>query len=177
MVKWIGRALAAAAVLLVVDAARSAAPPALDPKALAGVYKRQFENGDVSGRKYASEDILEIVPTGPDAAYFREHLEFFNGHICAINGIAHRAGDELIYRSREPPPAYAGAPACVMHIRREGQTVFAGDMDGGCAAYCGARGSLKNSAFPLKARRPIRYAARLRASRQFRAALAEDAGS
>jgi len=28
---------------------------------IAGVYKHRFENGDISGNKYESEDVLEIV--------------------------------------------------------------------------------------------------------------------
>jgi hypothetical protein len=170
MLKSIHAGLVAAALLLLADAAASA-----PPSSLAGVYKHRFENGDVTGRKYMSEDILEIVPVGPDAMYFREHRNFFNGHTCGINGIAHSQAGEFVYRSRDPAPAYAGGPTCVIHLRREGPVVYAGDVDGGCAAFCGARGSLRGSSFPFSARRPIRYLPRLKASREFKAAIAEDA--
>ena len=59
---------------------------AINIDALAGVYKRTFESGNIDGGKYQSENILEIVKVSPSAAYVRTHLEFFNGHVCNIWG-------------------------------------------------------------------------------------------
>ena len=73
------RALGAVLAAVVVAGSALAAVPSL-PEALAGVYKTHFKNGLVSGETYVSEDILEIAPTGPGAAYVRTHLEFYNGH-------------------------------------------------------------------------------------------------
>ncbi len=39
------------------------------------------------GENYWSDDVVEIVPVGPDAAYVRLELDFFNGHMCWITGI------------------------------------------------------------------------------------------
>src|SRR5262245_36685250 len=55
---------------------------------VAGVYKTQFQNGDIDGDKYQSEDVLEVVPVDDQAAYVRMDLEFFNGHSGRIYGIA-----------------------------------------------------------------------------------------
>ena len=38
---------------------------AINIDALAGVYKRTFENGNIDGGKYQSENILEIVKVSP----------------------------------------------------------------------------------------------------------------
>jgi hypothetical protein len=55
---------------------------------IAGVYKERFRNEIVSGEKSASENILEVVPVDDAHAYVRMHLEFYNGHLGAIYGIA-----------------------------------------------------------------------------------------
>jgi hypothetical protein len=69
-------------------------PPDLD--ALAGVHKNSFENGTAYGDQYRSEDILELVRITPTSAYVRLHLEFFNGHMCDIWGVAEVEGDALV---------------------------------------------------------------------------------
>ena len=143
------------------------------PESFAGVYKDRFENGLVSGETYQSEDILEIVPTGPDAAYVRTSLEFYNGHQCSLSGIAHTEGADLVYR--EPAAKQIGDTRCVLHVARKGADVVLSDEDGSCKVYCGARGSLSGDSFRASSRRPIRYMVRLKASRQFREAVAEDA--
>jgi hypothetical protein len=143
------------------------------PEALAGVYKTRFNNGLVTGEKFVSEDILEIVPTAPAAAYVRLHLEFYNGHECALSGIVHVEGPDLVYR--EPPADKAGDRVCVLHVSRKSGKVALSDEGGSCQAYCGARGSLSNDSVPLSSRRTIRYMARLKASSEFKEALAEDA--
>jgi hypothetical protein len=161
------------AVGAVLAAGAAMAAGASLPEALAGVYKSRFNNGLVTGEKYVSEDILEIVPTAPAAAYVRLHLEFYNGHECALSGIAHAEGPDLVYR--EPPASKAGDRACVLHVSRNAGKVVLSDEEGSCQGYCGARGSLSNDSFPLSSRRPIRYMARLKASSEFKEALAEDA--
>lgn len=166
------RALGAVLAAVVVAGSALAAVPSL-PEALAGVYKTHFKNGLVSGETYVSEDILEIAPTGPGAAYVRTHLEFYNGHECALSGIAHVEGADLVYR--EPPAGKVGDRSCVLHVSRKGSKVVLSDEDGSCQAYCGARGSLSEDSFPLSSRRAIRYLPRLKASSEFKEALDEDA--
>ena len=145
------------------------------PESIAGVYKTRFKNGLVTGETYQSEDVLEIVPTGRDAAYVRAHLDFYNGHQCGIYGIAHLAGRELVYR--EPAAKKIGDRQCVLHLGARGDKVVLSDEGGSCEAYCGARGSLSNDSFPISTRRTIRYMARLKASQEYKAALAEDAAN
>jgi hypothetical protein len=61
----------------------------LDPAhALAGRYYRQFPDALVGGEKYTGEDVVEIVPVAAGAAYVRLHLDYYNGHTCALSGIA-----------------------------------------------------------------------------------------
>ncbi len=146
---------------------------ALLPASLAGVYKTRFKNGLVTGESYQSEDILEIVPTGPRAAYVRTHLDFYNGHQCGIYGIAHLEGADLVYR--EPAAKQIGDRRCVLHVTQKGAKVVLSDEGGSCMGYCGARGSLSDDSFPVSSRRPIRYMPRLKGSQEFKEALAEDA--
>jgi hypothetical protein len=87
------------AVACVVAAAPAVAAD-IDIDKIAGVYKKQFRNGNISGDKYDSEDILEIVKTSPSTAYVKTHLEFFNGHVCNIYGVADVKGSALVYSDR-----------------------------------------------------------------------------
>lgn len=168
--RLIPQCLAAAVALLALGAA---SPAPLDPAKLAGVYTVDFTNGLVTGETYRSENLLEIVPTAPGAAYVHTELEFYNGHSCALWGVAHVEGTELVYRSRQEPLTPGDAP-CVLHVFTKGGKVMLDDQ-GTCQAWCGARGTLSGIDFPLSKRRPIRYMASLKASREYAEALAEDA--
>lgn len=163
--------LSAAALALLVLGAASPAP--IDLARLAGVYKVGFTNSLVTGETYRSENILEIVETGPGAAYIRTELEFFNGHSCSLWGIGHVEGAALVYRSKQEPYT-PGDPPCVLRVFTKGGKVILDD-DGTCQAWCGARGTLSGIDFPLSKRRPIRYMASLKASREYAQAVAEDA--
>jgi hypothetical protein len=135
------------------------------------VYKRRFPNATVDGDRYESEDVLEIVRLDADSAYVRSRLEFYNGHSCASWFVARVEGDALVYR--EPnPPAHRGQ--CVLTIRRDGEVMRFGDESGACTReFCGARGSYNRRKLPVSSQRPIRYMARLLASRQYAEAMAE----
>ena len=89
----------AATLLAAVSTLALAADVSID--ALAGDYKKTFPNGTIDGNKYQSEDILEIVKVSPTAAYVRTHLEFFNGHVCNIWGVAKVEGDALVYHGEK----------------------------------------------------------------------------
>ncbi len=165
--------LAALLTLAVAGAALAADASLL--QSLAGVYKVRFKNGLVTGETYKSEDVLEIVPTAPRTAYVRAHLDFYNGHQCGIYGIAHVEGADLVYR--EPAGKVPADLRCVLHVTRKGARVVLSDEGGSCKSYCGARGSLADDSFPVSSRRTIRYMERLKASREFRDAVAEDTGA
>jgi hypothetical protein len=148
------QAWAAAALIawLGLRAPASAGDTSID--ALAGVYKKQFKNGNISGDKYDSEDILEIVKVTPGTAYVKTHLEFFNGHVCNIQGIADLDGAALVYHG---PNNIEGKP-CELSIKIVGSKVTLNDKDGRCAiGTCGNRGMYNHTAFELKRRRTIRY--------------------
>jgi hypothetical protein len=156
-----------AAALVLTAATKSTTDPA---HALAGRYYRQFPDGLVSGEKYTGEDVAEIVPVGPAEAYVRIHLDYYNGHSCSIFGVAHSEGPALVYKASRPQ--YDGRN-CVLALRREGQSLSIDDAGGSCSSNCGARGTLSNVAIPYSSKRPIRYMARLKSSREYREALAE----
>ena len=146
-----------------------AATAHLSLDSIAGVYKHRFENSNVEGGKYQSEDVLEIVKVRPDQAYIRAHLEFYNGHQCAVHGIANVEGDALVYRTRR-----YNDQMCVLKLRRTGDRVVFGDKNSACHdEFCGMRGMFDGQGFPLSSRRPIRYMKRLVSSREYGEALAE----
>jgi hypothetical protein len=154
-------------------AAPALAADSLDLAKIAGVYKRGFQNADVSGRQYRSEDVVEIVPLDRTSAYVRVRLNFFNGHLCAIYGVAHPEAGALVYR---PPPEPGRAGRCALGIRVDRRQLSFDDPDGACReSWCGVRGGFAHATLPAASRRPIRYMARLRASREFRHAIAEAA--
>ena len=123
---------------------------------MAGAYRTHFENED-EGKKYWSENLLELVKVSPSAAYFRTSLSYANGHSCNLWGVAKLEENELVYRTLndldEP---------CVFKIANTGKSLKLSDEkgeDGGrCAATsCGARGSYNDIEFPLEKKRPIKY--------------------
>jgi len=141
---------------------------------LKGVYKVRFRNGDVSGDEYMSENILEIAPYKAGSAYFRVHLEFYNGHMCALYGIARALGDRLTYSVSTGEPARV----CRVEIAHVDGKVTLRDTAPGlpCKAFCGARGSMQ-AEWPYAARRRIKYMKALLNSREHLEAVAafEDA--
>ena len=48
----------------------------VDVGKIEGVYRRAFRNGDISGAKFTSTDVLEILAVGKGRAYFRAELNF-----------------------------------------------------------------------------------------------------
>lgn len=133
---------------------------------LAGRYYRQFPDALVGGGKYEGEDIVEIVPVGPASAYVRLHLDYYNGHVCALSGIANASGDTLTFDDNEPLSGH-----CILRVRRTGSQLHLDDSGGSCSAYCGVRGTLSDVSLPYSSKRPIRYLTRLRNSAQYRQAM------
>lgn len=169
-----GRRLSALAVLtFLAGFSALAADAPLDIASVAGVYKHSFENGNVEGDKYRSEDILELVQVSPKTAYFRTHLEFYNGHECTLYGVAEVEGNALVYH--DPETDYQGKH-CVLRIEKgpAGLTFREADPSWPCKNLdCGARGSFDGETFATKERRTIRYMPRLLASTQYREAMDE----
>ena len=156
--------LAAAAGLVV------AAAPSLQPAQVAGAYHRHVSGAFMNGKEYGAEDVLEIVPVSPTTAYVRTLLNFGNGHVCSMYGVFDAVGADLVYRD---PTRVEGEAPCVLKLRVRGPRLEFDDGQETCRGDCGARGSWGGEGFPLTARRPIAYMSRLRASRQYRDAVAE----
>ena len=174
----ISRALASiGAVLAITPALEAHAAPAHGlPALMSGVYKTRFQNGLIDGEKYASEDILEIVPYRDNAAYFRVHLEFYNGHECNISGIAEVAIDRLVYRGPTDPEN----GQCRLTLRPSSNGIHLYEAENGACrnGTCGARGGYGFKAngsadFTLSSRRRIRYLSRLLASSEYAQAVKE----
>ncbi len=162
---------------LLADSDRPLAQPAPihswapDLDKVAGVYKHRFVNGDVSGNRFTSEDVFELVKLSPRTAYFRIHAEFYNGHMCALWGVADLEPDALTYHGQ---PNFEGHP-CVLKFSVNKDGVITNDVGGFCRLEsCGARGgygygNAVSSSF--KARRSIRYLPRILQSWQYAAAV------
>lgn len=159
-------------------AAQDAAAPQDLMREMAGVYKHRFTNGIVVPGKddetYQAEDVVEIVPFDNEHIYVRARLNFYNGHTCAIAAMARHEDGAFVYREREA--LAPGLPACVMKVGVvKGQLTITDREPGSgrtCEQHCGARGTM-NYTIGMDKRRPIRYMERLKASRQYKAAVAE----
>jgi len=125
---------------------------------LEGVYKFQFANRIVTGEKYQSEDIIEIVKYSDDAIYFRVKLNFENEHRCNIYGIAKYDNGSFIYREKS---SGLSQQVCTLKISTENNYLKLSDLNGDsgstCISYCSARGSLSGYQTSLERKRKIRY--------------------
>ena len=161
----LGAALAAAAAL-------GAARPQ-GPLSWAGAYVDEFENVLVGGETYDAQNIMEIVQLSPTTAYLSLSLEFYNGHQCALSGVAEVEGQSLVYRGVE---ADAEGRRCVLALRKVGKRLVLSDETGACTNLtCGARGGYDGVDFAAKDRRPIADLPELLASSEYAAAVAEHA--
>lgn len=156
-------------VLLVLLSCKAFAQSA-DFASLQGVYKNKFIGQYISGEKYESEDVLELVTLTPSETYVRIHLEFDNGHTCDLWGVAEKNGESLLYRGRL---SYGERP-CELSLQNDGQAITLEDRDGICrASSCGSRGAYSGAGFDIRKRRAIKYMDRLISSWQYKAALEE----
>ena len=149
-----------------------AASPPLPVDALAGRYSHHFTEGAVGGAEYPVDDIVEAVPVDGSHAFVRVHLNFYNGHECALSGVAEARDDALVYT--EPAGlATDGLPRCILALHRSGPRLVWTDAGGTCHKYCGSRGGFGGAGLLWSSKRPIAYLARLKASREYRYALTD----
>jgi hypothetical protein len=135
-----------------------------------GVYKHRFQNGLVSGEKYLSEDVVEIVRYDDSRIYVRAELQFFNGHECSISGIARYDGGKFVYDA----PAEPDLPACHFQVGVDGKAIRFADPEGACRpSRCGARGGLDGYTIARDSKRKIRYMDRLKNSTEYKQAVGE----
>jgi hypothetical protein len=162
-------AFAATSLVIVAQAPKASSESAAFLARVAGVYKEQFQNAFVSGEKYQSEDVLEVVPVDEHAAYVRMDLEFANGHSGRIYGVATYGRNSLTYDNGK-----SGDEHCVVEYVWSTDMVLTKanyEKTPGCSFYHGARGSLDGAKFSVKKRRAIGYMQRLKDSREFNEAI------
>lgn len=136
-----------------------------------GVYKEHFQNGLIDGTGYTSEDILELVRVTDDTLYFRTHLEFYNGHICEIYGLARYSQAGTFVHNE--PPLLEEDPPCQLQIQVTDKDITFVDPDGTCnPGHCGMRGSLSKEGFARTTRRTIRYMTILKNSQEYKESVA-----
>lgn len=151
-------------------------PPSTLINELQGVYKHRFQNGTINGKKYQSEDIVEIVPFDVTSIYIRTHIEFFNGHLCVLSGIAKYENGVFVYHSSEK--AYSTNLYCSLKVSQDQKNINLTDYDevnqvSTCSYFCGVRGTFNNYSISKSSKRNIRYLDRLKASMQYKLAVEE----
>jgi hypothetical protein len=165
------RRLASLLLAALAPALALAAEAPVDIGKIEGVYRRSFPNGDISGAKFTSTDVLEILAVEKGRAYFRTELNFFNGHLCSLAGIAEVEKAALVYRDDSGGPDHT----CVLRLVPGGGHIRFEDVGGLCAKEsCGARGWYNQSSFKTAARRRIADPARLKASAEYKEAVEAD---
>ena len=152
--------------------ASASAAPSSSVIALAGRYSHHFREGQVNGPDYFTDDVAEIVPLDPTHAYVRLALSFYNGHTCSLAGVARAEGDTLVYHA-PASDTFGGSVPCRLVIRRDGSKLSWSDGENSCKAHCGERGSLMRGSLLWSNHRSITYMIRLKASSDYRAAMAE----
>lgn len=109
------------------------------------------------------DDVLEIVPYGDKAAYFRVSIVRDNGHTCKLYGIADQQGDNLTYKQDK----------CILSISYSNNgSVTLHDADFECKYIsCGMRASYDDLTFSSDKKKQIKYLMRLKKSPEYRAAI------
>jgi hypothetical protein len=159
-----GSARLAALLALFAAGTATGAGAAFTTAELAGRYTHSFRNGLVSGESFTTTDTLVIVPTDARHAMFDINLNFFNGHVCSLSGIARLEGQRLVYREAARLPE---DPPCVLRFWRQGARLRWTADNNSCRTYCGARGSFTDGGMAWSSRRPLSRATRARLLREF----------
>ena len=143
----------------------------VDVGRLEGIYRKRMPNGDSAGATYTTTDVLRLVRLDQGAAYFDIALNFFNGHVCSLAGIAEVETGALVHRDDSGGPDHV----CVLRLVPGGGRIRFEDVGGLCAKEsCGARGWYNESSFKTAARRRIADPARLKASAEYKEAVEAD---
>lgn len=158
---------------LVIAGLVASSPVDVTPAAISGVYNARHEAYMADGQRYAAEDILEIVKVSDTTAYFRLHLEFNNGHMCDLSGVGDFIAEAMVYRG----PLNSRGDPCNLSFSANAEGIVLTDANSACRDIsCGARGGYghgQEASFKFSQRRPIRYLARLKASKEYAGALRE----
>ena len=120
----------------------------LDIGRLEGVYRKRMPNGDSAGAKYTTTDVLKLVRLDRGAAYFDIALNFFNGHMCELSGIAKAESGALVYRGATG----IGDEICELAIKPARGRIGFVDAGQRCRSTCGARGGYDGAWFSIAGR-------------------------
>ena len=112
-----------------------------------GAVWYSFENGTVySDETFTVHDAFSFKQEESGLS-FKQYTNFYNGHTCWIDGLAHK----LSSNSYEMEYEDYNDNKCIFQIRFEGERLLTDLTLGGygCMNACGARGSLRNTEFSL----------------------------
>jgi hypothetical protein len=133
---------------------------------LDGIYRHTFRNGILNGMPQYSSNTLEVAHLSAAQAFFLVHLEWANGHLCDLSGIAMVNPDSsLTYRET------SNGAACELTVRATQGEVSLHDEGRQCRRlYCGSRGQFDVQFSQASHRVDSRHV--IESSAQFKAALA-----
>jgi hypothetical protein len=134
-----------------------------------GTYRYKFANGLMNGKKYQSENRLDLLKLSAKTAYFNTHLEWANGHTCDLFGVADLdPAGALVYRT-----ASIEGQTCIFKIKASPSGIVFDDEQGACRLVsCGNRGGYEGVEFKFKNRGKLN-AEEIRKSDDFTAAIEE----
>lgn len=133
-----------------------------------GMYSESFKNAFISGIEYQSENTLEIIEYSATSVYFQTHLEFANGHMCNLSGIAVIHGNELVYHGS----IRDDGQKCEFHIKKEGDLLKFYDENAVCREHtCGSRGGYFQQTFNNVSRQKIKDENKIKTSPEFQNAV------
>ena len=142
------RLVLALALAALAPAAALAGDGSVDVGKLEGVYRKRMPNGDSAGAKYTTTDVLRLVRLDKGAAYFDIALNFFNGHMCELSGIARAESGALVYRGATG----VGDEICELAIKPARGRIGFADADQRCRSTCGARDGYDGAWFSIAGR-------------------------
>lgn len=114
---------------------------------IAGVYKYRFQNEDMEGNKYESEDVIKVEPIDEVTAHVDLQINGFNGHGCEFKGsLVYTPKKDFMYRdpSRE----------CAVTMKLENDSlIFGMRTEENC--FCGSRMDLRGYSIEISRRKGI----------------------
>ena len=116
-----------------------------------GSYEYKFANRLMNGKRYESENTLQILGVSSTEAFFQTHLDWANGHSCDLSGSAMLERGGLVYLEALP----RGRMCEFRIVEKEGTISFL-DVGNNCRRrYCGNRGGFGGIKFAPATRHKI----------------------
>lgn len=122
--------------------------------AIAGTYRRTFENGDVQGDHFSTTDTLNIWRASEDSIHYEVQLSFFNGHECSRSGVAkYRSNGAFVEQTEVKWAPGDGSKLCAFELIPTADGVQLSDPTGMCKVEsCGERGGYGGEPFKFSQR-------------------------